>query len=94
MISSLLPRENAQPAFDMAGFFVLTRAPVVSPRYDSLLKADERLGLQGHLIPECRKKLGCDGVSLGDHDHRSGIAVQAELVVNRTSKKSGVVVII
>lgn len=94
MITNLLPRENAQPTFDLAGFFVITRAPVVLPRYDGLFKANEGRGLQSQLISQCRKKLGCDGVPLWNHDHRSGIAVQAELVINRTSKKSGMIVII
>lgn len=94
MVSDLLPCENAQPTFDLAGFFVLRRAPVVTSRYDGLFEANKGRGLQGHLVPECRKKLSRDGVPLRDHDHHSGIAVQAELVVNRARKKPGVVVVV
>ena len=48
-----LPCEDAQPTIDLAGFFVLTCAPVVSPSYNGLLHADEGRWLRGHLALEC-----------------------------------------
>lgn len=83
---NLLSRENAQPTVDLAGFFVLACSPVVSPRYNGLLQADERRWLQGHFVSQCREKPARDSVSLRDHDHRPGTGVQAKLFVDRAGE--------